>query len=180
MVRTVYCTQGLSLRCHRGNSPEERTFKVNRPQLKLYFGEDPNNLPKIETTLHEKVVVYYPSLVKEFYTSITRKNNKDLINIKTTVNGAWKHGEASHDLGTYPRPNTGYSRIIWNTIDLSPRMRLVSGLVEEKEDEGEEVEGNDEEYDEFDSSIRATLEQMQVRQTNTQDALVDIQDTLRH
>lgn len=29
--------------------------------------------------------VYYPSLIKEFYTHITKKNNKVLINIKTIV-----------------------------------------------------------------------------------------------
>ncbi|KAI5658179.1 hypothetical protein M9H77_26972 [Catharanthus roseus] len=31
--------------------------------------------------------VYYPSLVKEFYIYMTKKNNKDLITIKNTVKG---------------------------------------------------------------------------------------------
>lgn len=34
--------------------PEGRTFKVNGYQLKHYFGEDLNNHPQVETTLHAK------------------------------------------------------------------------------------------------------------------------------
>ncbi|KAI5663682.1 hypothetical protein M9H77_23005 [Catharanthus roseus] len=232
--------------------------------------------------------VYETLLVKEFYTNITQKNNKDLINIKTTAKGvnitldrtlfsqiafipneglvitfgstsriilgdeAWKHSEASHTIGIHPRPNTRHSKMISNANDLSPRMRAISSLIDinliprshksvtelratniylmdkllsaslvnlpciiihcmkdtistnrkhrvfsfpllltiysgilrlifhvRKEDEGEEDEGSDEQYDETDSSIYATFEQMQIRQIQHSDALMDIQDTLR-
>ncbi|KAI5657881.1 hypothetical protein M9H77_26674 [Catharanthus roseus] len=93
--------------------------------------------------------VYYSSLVKDFYTNITQKNNKDLITIKTTVNRglaisfgstsciifddyAWKHSEASLRVGIHYRPNIRHSRTIWNTNDLSPRIRSVSCLIRTK------------------------------------------------
>lgn len=41
---------------------------------------------------------------------------------------AWKHNEAIHKVGIYRRPNTSYSRTIWNANDLSPRILVVSGL----------------------------------------------------
>lgn len=43
-----------------------------------------------------------------------------------------------------------------------------------KEDKEEEAEGSDEEYEESESSLRATLVQMQIRQTQYLDALADI------
>lgn len=45
---------------------------------------------------------------------------------------------------------------------------------EEEANKWEEAEGNDKEYDESKSSIWATLEQMQIRQTKHLDALADI------
>ncbi|KAI5676838.1 hypothetical protein M9H77_07788 [Catharanthus roseus] len=48
-----------------------------------------------------------------------------------------------------------------------PTRHLGKAIAEEEEEEaeGEEAEGGNEEYDKFDSSIRAILEQMQIRQT---------------
>ncbi|KAI5677146.1 hypothetical protein M9H77_08096 [Catharanthus roseus] len=100
---------------------------------------------------------------------------------------AWRHSEASHRVGIHPQPNTGHFRTIRNAKYFSPRMRVVSGLIdfghqytkptqhpgkvvaeeEEDEDEGEGAEDSDVEYDESDSSICATLEHMQIRQPNT-------------
>lgn len=41
----------------------------------------------------------------------------------------WKHGDAWHRIGIRLQPNTRHSRNIWNSNDLSPRMRAVSGLL---------------------------------------------------
>ncbi|KAI5664757.1 hypothetical protein M9H77_24080 [Catharanthus roseus] len=51
--------------------------------------------------------IYYPSLVKEFYTNITQKKNKHLININTTVkevNITLVRTLLGHNVST---PNTG-------------------------------------------------------------------------
>ncbi|KAI5648418.1 hypothetical protein M9H77_34423 [Catharanthus roseus] len=225
--------------------------------------------------------IYYPLLVKDFYTNMTQKNNKDLITVKITIKGvnitlerallahissipneglsisfgftsriilgdkAWKYSEVSLRVGIHPQPNSGHSRTIRNANDLSARMRTVSNLVganvvlrprkslnelriidiylsdkllspslvnlsciiihcmwdtvstnrknrvfsfpllltdvfqyyEDKDDE-EESEGSSKEYDDTNSSIDATLEQMQTWQTQYSDVLADIRDTL--
>ncbi|KAI5652530.1 hypothetical protein M9H77_29717 [Catharanthus roseus] len=60
-----------------------------------------------------------------------------------------------------------------------PTPGKASAEQEEAGDEGEETEGSNEEYDDSYSSIRAILEQMQIRQTQHSDALPGIQDTLQ-
>ncbi|KAI5673601.1 hypothetical protein M9H77_13965 [Catharanthus roseus] len=62
--------------------------------------------------------IYYPSLVKEFYTNITQKNKKDLINIKTTVKGV--NITLDHTLLTYSVsiPNTGEKQVTTTSSDI--------------------------------------------------------------
>ncbi|KAI5680924.1 hypothetical protein M9H77_02151 [Catharanthus roseus] len=147
--------------------------------------------------------VYCPSLVKEFYTNITQKNNKDLITSKTTIKRvnitldrtlfphiasipneglaitfSLKQNEASHRVGIHPQPNTGLKqREDFGHTCTKPARWPGRVVADEEEDEGnkKETKGSNEEYDDSDSSICATLELMQTRQTQHSNALVGIQ-----
>lgn len=60
------------------------------------------------------------------------------------------------------------------------RPRKVVVNEEEQEDAEEETKGSGEECEDSNSFIHATLEQMQINQTQHSDALASIQDTLQH
>ncbi|KAI5654021.1 hypothetical protein M9H77_31208 [Catharanthus roseus] len=80
---------------HKSNKAWFETRKKTRIELEQTIDPTLDNQLEISnlfTTLWSsrtisKSGIYYSLLVKEFYTNITQKNNKDLINIKTTVKG---------------------------------------------------------------------------------------------
>ncbi|KAI5682496.1 hypothetical protein M9H77_03724 [Catharanthus roseus] len=93
---------------------------------------------------------------------------------------ALKYSEASLRVGIHPRSNTGHSRMIRNANDLHLECEPKAMADEEEdEDDEEETDGSSEEYNDTNSSIRVTLEQMQIGQTQHSDALVDIHDILQ-
>lgn len=58
--------------------------------------------------------------------------------------------------------------------------KVVAEEKEQEEDEVKEAEGSDEEDEEYYAFVQATIEQIQIRQTQHSDALADIQATLKY
>ncbi|KAI5668919.1 hypothetical protein M9H77_18772 [Catharanthus roseus] len=97
--------------------------------LHQHYSKDNKDLITVKTTVKGVNVTLDRTLLSHI-ASIPNKG--PIITFDSTtyvVLGAWKYNEASHIVGLHHRSNTSHSRTIWNTYDLSPRMRDVSNLI---------------------------------------------------